>query len=357
MTYDGPIIDAHIHQWDPRTTPRTATPAVKALGWSPALLHRLAERAFPAAMLDFVGDVELPLTPYLPGSWRADTRPWKVRGFVHVQADWQAKDPLDVVEETRWLEQVCGSDLLGIVGKAHLGSPSLDRVLDAHVAASSRFVGIRDYLAHGGDNEGLASFASQPDMTADGAWRRGFERLGERGLTFDAWAYGHQLSSVATLVSTLTDTTVVLDHLGSPVGWAGPYAGVGTTAGERDAILGRWREDLAAIGANPQVWVKVSGQGMQVSGVDWRDRRDRLTAEEVAEAYRPLVAHALEVVGPERCIIASNFPMDRVSLRWSTLYEAFSLLTEDLPPAQRQAMFHDNAVRAYGIPADDVPRG
>ena len=42
MTYDGPIIDAHIHQWDPRTTPRTATPAVKALGWSPALLHRLA---------------------------------------------------------------------------------------------------------------------------------------------------------------------------------------------------------------------------------------------------------------------------------------------------------------------------
>ena len=355
--YDGPIIDAHIHQWDPRTTPRTATAAVKALGWSPALLQRLAERAFPAAMLDFVGDVELPLRPYLPGMWRADTRPWKVRGFVHVQADWQAKDPMDLADETRWLEQVCGQDLLGVVGRAHLGSPSLDRLLDAHAAASHRFVGIRDYLAHGGENEDLASWADRPDMATDGAWRRGFDRLGERGLTFDAWAYGHQLGSVATLVGAHTDTAVVLDHLGSPVGWAGPYAGVGTTAAERDRILGTWREDIAAIAAQPQVSAKVSGLAMQVSGLEWKDRRETLTAEEVAEAYQPLVAHALEVFGPDRCMIASNFPMDRVAIRWTTLYEAFDLLTADLSDAARRAVFHDTAARVYGVPADDVPRG
>ena len=171
---DGPRIDAHIHQWDPRVTPRTVTPAVKAPGWNPRLLRTLAEKAVPTALLEFIGDPETALNPYLPGMWRADTRPRRVRGFVHVQADWQAKGAMGVVDETRWLEQVCGSDLLAVVGRVDLASPSLDAILDGHHAASHRFRGIRDYLAHSNGNDALADWASRPDRTAEAAWRRGY---------------------------------------------------------------------------------------------------------------------------------------------------------------------------------------
>lgn len=350
--YDGPRIDAHIHQWDPRVTPRTVTPAVKALGWNPRLLRTLAEKAVPTAMLEFVGDPETALNPYLPGMWRADTRPRRVRGFVHVQADWQAKGPMGVVDETRWLEQVCGSDLLAVVGRVDLASPSLDAILDGHHAASHRFRGIRDYLAHSNGNDALADWASRPDRTAEAAWRRGYDRLGERGLTFDAWAYGHQLPSVATLLGAHPETAVVLDHLGSPVGFGGPFAGVGTTASERDEIIRRWRDDIAAVAAHPQAHVKLSGLAMPISGFGWHRRDVPVTGEEVADGFRPLVHHALEVFGPSRCMVASNFPMDRVSLDFTTLMDAMDLLTEHLDEADRRAVFHDTAASFYGITED-----
>jgi predicted TIM-barrel fold metal-dependent hydrolase len=51
-------------------------------------------------------------------------------------------------------------------------------------------------------------------------------------------------------------------------------------------------------------------------------------------------------------MVASNFPMDRVSLSWATLYEAFDQLTASLSDDDRRAVFHDNAVGFYGIPDD-----
>lgn len=347
--YDGPLIDAHIHLWDPRVTPRTVSSAVKLLGWNRRLLTSVATRAFPADKLAFVGDPDLPLTPYLPGTWLGDTAGRPVRGFVHIQADWQTRDPMGVVAETEWLEQVCGSDLLAVIGAADLASPQLDRILDAHHAASGRFRGIRDYLAHGGANRLLAGFARSPDRTAEPAWRRGFARLGERGLTFDIWAYGPQLPRVAALVADHPDTPVVLDHLGSPIAFAGPFAGEGGSAHERGAIVDRWRRDLAAVAANEQVRVKLSGLAMTISGFGWHERPNPPSVDEVVEGWRPLVSHALEVFGPARCIAASNFPMDRVSLPWATAHAALDHLTEHLGDAERRAVFHDNAAQFYGI--------
>ena len=53
------IIDAHIHLWDPRTTPRQVSPAMKLFGWSPALLHWMLPKLFPRKALDFVGNVDV----------------------------------------------------------------------------------------------------------------------------------------------------------------------------------------------------------------------------------------------------------------------------------------------------------
>ncbi|WP_370323926.1 amidohydrolase [Euzebya sp.] len=356
--YDGPIIDAHIHLWDPRTTPRTASPLVRGLGWNERLLRRAAQRLVPDASLAFVGRPDQVLNPYLPGTWWNETDGADVRGFVHVQADWQSKTAMGQVEETRWLESVCGRDLLALVGNADLADPRLDAVLDAHCEASGRFRGIRDYLAHGGDDEGLASFADSPDRLAQHAWRRGFDRLGARGLTFDAWAYGHQLDDVAELVADHPGTPVVLCHAGSPVGVGGPFAAAGRTESDRQAVLDRWRDDLAAVAAHDHVHVKLSGLAMPISGWGWHERVTPPGVEEVADALGPLVEHVLATFGPSRTMAASNFPMDRVSLRWTTWFDALDRLTASHPEHDRRAIFHDTAATFYRIdqPAPDPTR-
>lgn len=348
--YDGPILDAHIHLWDPRTTPRTVSPLVKALGWNPRLLRVAAAKAVPDTAMAFVGRPDHVLAPFLPGMWYGETGGADVRGFVHIQADWQVKGPMGHADESRWLEALCGRDLRAVVGRADLADARLEALLDAHVEASPRFVGIRDYLAHGGSDEGLMSFASGPDRTAEHAWRRGYDRLGERGLTFDAWTYAPQLPAFERLVAEHTRTKVVLCHAGSPVGAGGPFASHGRSPADRESLRSRWADDLAAIAQHPQVHVKLSGLAMPIIGWGWHDQAAPPRVDQVVDAYGPLVSHVLEVFGPSRCIAASNFPMDRVSLSWTTLYEALDQLTAHLSDDDRRAIFHDNAIAFYGIP-------
>ena len=345
--YPGRIIDAHVHQWDPRTTPRTVSPLVHTLGWNRSVLTRVAQRVVPSTSMAFVGSPDHILSPYLPGTWFNETGTADVEGFVHIQADWQSRSLLGQADETRWLETVCGRDLLAIVGRADLADARLDALLDAHTEASTRFRGIRDYLTHGGAHDGVMSFASSADRTAEHAWRRGYDRLGQRGLTFDAWTYGHQLGAFATLASTHPDTAVVLSHAGSPVGAGGPFADLGATPADRERIVEQWQEDMTAIAASPQVHVKISGLGMPILGWAWHERTVPPSVEEVVDAYGPFVAHVLETFGPKRCMIASNFPMDRVSLSWTTLYEAFDRLTAGLTDHDRRAVFYDPAALFY----------
>ena len=45
----------------------------------------------------------------------------------------------------------------------------------------------------------------------------------------------------------------------------------------------------------------------------------------------------------------SNFPIDRVSMPWSTLYDAFALSGANRSDEERQALFHGTAARVYRI--------
>ncbi len=328
---DVPVLDAHVHVWDPRTTPRETTPAVKLFGFSPRLLAWLAPALFPRAALAFVGDPRYVLAPWT-FSDHADGSP--ASGFVHVEAAWKRRDPRRYAEETLWLESLAEPRLRGIVGHADLAHPDLDALLDAHAAASGRFCGVRDKLAHT-DAPGVKSWGPKGKM-ATAAFRRGFARLGERGLTFDAWCYGHQLDELDALLRDLPATQVVLDHAGTPVGVF--------DAPER---LGPWLEQLERLAQHSQLNVKLSGLLMPVLGAPLV--RGDASVGQVVDRIGPVVEHALRVFGPKRCILASNFPMDRVAATASVLWEAFDQLTRGLP--DRRGVFGDNAVAFYRLTA------
>jgi L-fuconolactonase len=342
------IVDPHIHLWAPRTTPRLVSPAVKLLGWSGWAMRHVAPKLFPASSLAFVGKTDFVMADYLPEHWRGDTGGFEVQGFVHVQAGWHGKGALGSVGETHWLERICGAELLGIVGHADLGAESLAPVLDAHAEASPRFVGVRDMLAHDRDR-GVMNHDGRPERCLEAAWQRGFEELGRRGLSFDAWMYHPQLRSFETVVAKHASTRVILDHIGTPIGHGGPFAGYGHTKAARQEIAAKWRDDLAALAQHPQVHAKISGLTMPVVGWGFHERPSPPSRMELVECLGPMVETALELFGPQRCMFASNFPMDKVSAAWTSLYEVFDELTRTRDEGERRALFHDNAVRVYGL--------
>ena len=352
MSLSPPIVDSHVHQWDPRTTPREASLAVKLFGWSPRLLDFVVRHAMPKPLVDFVGRGDYVLKPYLPSDLRSDWGPHenRLRGIVHVQAGWKGKRHIDVVDETRWLERIDpeGTTIRAIVGAAHLEAPDLGDVLDAHQNASTRFRGIRDLLA-AHPNEAIVDWEREAGLVRNPAWREGYALLGKRGLTFDAWMYHHQLDEFGELVRSHPETKVVLCHLATPIAIAGPYGGLGTQAAERARIADEWKEAIASFASISHVRFKVSGLLMPIIGLGAEHRDEPMSEQELVDRVGPLIEWAIDTIGIDRCMFGSNFPIDKVSIDYPTLISGLDALLSSRSDEEKARFFADNAREFYTI--------
>ena len=348
------IIDAHVHQWDLRNTPREATTFVKLLGWNPGLMHWLAGKAFPREVGEFFGGPREVLADYLPRHHEADTEGRDVAGFVHVEASWRGKGAMGPVAETRWLESLETPRLKAIVGFADLKlGDSVAGVLEAHLAASSRFRGVRYPLAHH-PQKGVWSACEAPALMADSTWRRGFAQLGKLGLSFDATVYHHQLDDLHALAADFPDIEVVVCHAGTPTAYGGTFGGAGRTAQERAAVAEAWRSSMDRLAELPNVNVKLSGLAMPILG--WGYHHGAIPdAERVAEDFQPIVDFLIDRFGASRCMFASNFPVDRISMPWATLYDAYGRMVATRSVEDREALFYGTASRIYRLEASDAP--
>ncbi len=353
MKPDFPLIDPHVHQWDPYTTPRLVSPLVKLFGRWPWLLHWIARVAFPRAAREFVGQITYVADRYLPAQYAAEAKQVHVEQIVHVQAGWHDADPLAPVGETRWLESLpfesAGFGLGAIVAEASPEAPTFAALLDAHREASSRVAGIRAMAAWHPD-PGVHGFHDRPERYRSAAFLEGFAALASRNMTFDAWCYSGQLEDLAVLLSEYPESPVVLDHCGTPAGAFGPVGRfTGRSAGERAAILGGWQEQMARLAAFPNLQVKLSGLLMPVLGHGYAARALPPGPEEIEALIEPVLAPVLDAFGPARCMWSSNFPMDRVSAPLDTIITAYAAVCERHAPGQLPALFRDNAARFYGI--------
>ncbi len=232
----------------------------------------------------------------------------------------------------------------GIVGFADLTlGAAVAPVLEAQLAASlNRFRGIRHSNAWDASSE-ISSYRSPPrGLLLDPGFREGFARLQEYGLSFDAWLYHPQLLELEDLAKAFPGTTIILDHIGGPLG-IGPYAG------KREEILPEWQRGIAALGARPNVVVKLGGLGMPVCGFGWHERATPPGSTELAEAMAPYYRYCIEQFGVDRCMFESNFPVDRVAYSYTVMWNAFKRIAEGFSPDERAALFHDTAARVYRL--------
>lgn len=237
-----------------------------------------------------------------------------------------------------------GSVIAGIVGFADLTAPDVADVLAAHVeAGGGRFRGIRHVSAFDASDAIRASHTKPPPgLLGLPDFDRGITALSAAGLSFDAWLYHPQLGELAAMARAHPSLPIVLDHLGGPLG-IGPYAG------RRDEIIATWRTALTEVAACPNVVLKLGGIGMPIFGLDFHKAPVPPSSEDLAAAWAEPIRWCIEAFGVDRAMFESNFPVDKASCSYQVLWNAFKRIVADASPAERAALFHDNAVRVYGL--------
>ena len=88
---------------------------------------------------------------------------------------------------------------------------------------------------------------------------------------------------------------------------------------------------------------------MVVNGFGWHERDTPPTSEALMEATRRYYEHTIELLGIERCMFESNFPMEKVSCSYNVLWNSFKRLTAGYSAAERALLFHDTAARVYRL--------
>lgn len=348
------IIDTHLHQWDPFTTPREASKLAPLYNLAPKVFDKLAPLIVDQGTRDFIVTPRHVATKYLPADYARDTAPTvaavgvPVEAAVHVEAGWHG----DPVDETRWLETLplgenTAPRLAAIVGHADPRTADFARVLDQHAEASPRFRGIR-FLTSWHEDAGVKRWNPEQGVLASKQFINGFAALAERGLSFDAYVYSTQLADIERLATEYPETTIVLDHYATPVGWLGPMGKVtGRSEAARTAIFEQWKDALAKVAQHPNVVSKQSGIAFPMLGL----KTDGITRDDLAELTAPMIDHAVDTFGSERIFYGSNFPVDKSIASYEVIVGALADVLARRGPDLLRSVFRDNATRVYRIEA------
>ena len=296
--------------------------------------------------------------PYLLEElWRDTGSGHRVTDTVFVECGWawdrEAADPVmvpvpevaAVAELARRSDDGAGSRIAAIVGHADLRhGAEAGRALDALAeAGDGRFVGIRHATAWDAD-PAIPDHRTEPapGLMGDATWRRGFAELASRGLSYDAWLYHPQIPELVELARAFPEVTMVCDHLGGPLG-------VRSYAGRRIEVHSQTRGALEQLASCPNVTLKLGGIGMAVMGDGWHRREQPPGSGEIAAVWGPFIRWCIDTFGADRCMFESNFPVDRESVSYVVLCNAFKRMTADLGADDRAALFGGTARRVYRL--------
>jgi L-fuconolactonase len=236
---------------------------------------------------------------------------------------------------------------LGIVAGADLIlGAGVDAVFERmRGIAGDRFVGIRNSVAwHESPDVRSSSVLPPPGLMMNPAFREGVGRLARHNLSLDIWAYQTQLAEVLDLARSFPDVTMIVDHLGGPLA-AGPYAG------RRDELFGDWKAAITKLAALPNTRMKLGGLGMKVGGFTFHEQTVPPTSRQLADAWTPYIATAIDLFGPSRCMFETNFPVCKGQFSARTFWNACKRLSAGASVSEKTALFSGTAAAVYRLGA------
>ena len=285
------FVDTHIHFWD------FQHPDLSYTQYEGDFVHpQLGERF-----------MELGESNYLVDDYIAETRNAKVIKAVHVQAAIGIADP---VKETEWLQQAADRTGFphGIVAHATLKDPDVERVLERH----------REYP----NTRGIRDF-SDGDYLVDPAFHRGYALLEKFNLIASLDVKWPDMRKERDLAQKFPNIPLVLDHAGFPT--------------ERtDEYFQDWRSGMRALAEAENVVCKISGLGM----CDW---------DWTVDSIRPWVMECIDAFGVERCMFATNWPVDKLFSDYEKVIDAYTEIISGFSRDEQIALFSANAEALYRI--------
>jgi predicted TIM-barrel fold metal-dependent hydrolase len=291
------FIDAHHHLWD------------LSCCRYPWLEARGVQR--------FFGDPTPIQKDYLLEDFLSESTRYRPEKSVHVQVGVAEGDE---VRESQWISEL-GSKPEAIVCFVDLSATAMEQTL-AKQAQVPRVRGVRQILGrhpvedrhHGSDS-----------LIDDAGFAHGLRRLESSGLSFDLQLIPPQHQRVASLLERYADLPVAVCHAGSP--WDQSPEG-----------LKAWEAGLMALAARPQTVLKISGLGM--FNRNWK-----------IEDLEPIVYRSIDIFGPERVMIGSNFPVDKLYHSYERWWQAIETLLTRFNTQERHAMLVGTAERFYRLGA------
>jgi len=149
--------------------------------------------------------------------------------------------------------------------------------------------------------------------------------LAERGYTWDSTAtIPAHLEHVAVIAERIPLLKQVIDHLGKPA------------ATERR--WEPWASLMARAATFPNVFVKLSGLANVAT-----------LANASSAEFAPYVNHVLECFGPQRVMIASNWPVSNLGAGYTETWNATRALIAGASDADRAEILGGTATRFYGL--------
>ena len=114
-------------------------------------------------------------------------------------------------------------------------------------------------------------------------------------------------------------------------------------------MFAQWRKDLAELAACPNVVVKLGGMANPRFGFGWQNQQRPPTSDQFAAATRHYFLTCIELFGPHRCMFESNYPIDKVSIAFAVLWNAYKKMTAEFSYVERAELFCGTAMRAYSL--------
>ena len=157
---------------------------------------------------------------------------------------------------------------------------------------------------------------------------KNIQLLGEWGKTYDICLRPGELMDGCELADRCPNTYFVLDHCGNgEANW-----------NAKGAAYEKWRDGITEFSRRMNVIVKMSGVIKTCKDTPNKARQ-----------LRPLVHHVIDSFTPDRVIWASDWPVCEFKASLKEWVEVAHELTSDLPSADRQKIFHDNAAKWYKV--------
>jgi L-fucono-1,5-lactonase len=235
-------------------------------------------------------------------------------GCVAVEARQSVKENAYLLDLFDRYEQI-----KAVVGWVDLCDPAVQEELDRW-ADRAGFVGVRHVLTDEPDDRYL--------LRAD--FQRGIRMLASGGLLYELLIAPRHLEYAAQLVAAHPNQSFVVDHVALP--------------NVRANVLQPWADRLLTLASFENVSCKLSGLDLMAAWHAWEPAQ-----------FVPFLDVALQAFGPDRLMVASNWPVCTVSGSYAEVMEAVQGWVTRLPDRDRDAILGGTCAHIYGIPDRSEP--